>query len=96
MAVLSVVSRLGAASAPWIAQYLGYVNKYLPFGVMGALCLLSAFFCMKLQETAGMPTAETLQDVASKVPLNLLVAFQMSCHVRCSVDITNMSRSFVF
>lgn len=67
MALMSVVSRFGAASAPWVAQYLGYMNKYLPFAVMGGLTLLSAFFCLKLQETAGLPTAETLQDSSGMI-----------------------------
>ena len=59
---MSVVSRIGGASAPWVAQYLGKFNKYLPFLVMGSLSLVSAALCYKLKETTGLAMAETLED----------------------------------
>jgi len=62
LALLSVTSRCGAASAPWVAQYLGYYASYLPFLLMGSLTLVSAGFCFYLKETAGMTMAETLDD----------------------------------
>lgn len=62
MGLLSVVSRIGAATAPWIAQWLGHINKMLPFGVMGTLTLISAGLCWELKETRGLATAETLED----------------------------------
>ena len=57
-----VVSRLGAASAPWVAQYLMEVHDVLPFTVMGGLGLIAGILCFKLRETNGQPTAETLGD----------------------------------
>ena len=66
MGLLVVISRIGAASAPWVAQYLAYVNKYLPFIVMGSLTLVGAGLSLKLKETAGMAMAETLKDALDK------------------------------
>ena len=62
MGLMSVISRIGAASAPWVAQYLSYSNKYLPFIVMGSLSLVSAGLCLKLRETNGMVLVDTLQE----------------------------------
>ena len=55
-----VVSRFGAASAPWVAQYLNVVHEVLPFTVMGGLAVIAAIVMFKLKETNGAPTAETL------------------------------------
>lgn len=71
LGLLNVLSRLGAASAPWVAQYLGYSNKYLPFIVMGSLSLVSAGLCFKLRETNGMAMAETLEDFYSSEGKNI-------------------------
>ena len=62
MGLMSVVSRIGAASAPWVAQYLSYSSKYLPFIVMGSLSIVSAGLCIKLKETNGMVLVDTLQE----------------------------------
>ena len=62
LALLSVTSRCGAASAPWVAQYLGYYSSYLPFLLMGSLTLVSGGLCIKLKETTGLAMAETLDD----------------------------------
>uniref|UniRef100_A0A7M5WS77 Major facilitator superfamily (MFS) profile domain-containing protein n=2 Tax=Clytia hemisphaerica TaxID=252671 RepID=A0A7M5WS77_9CNID len=62
MGLMNVVSRIGGAYAPWVAQYVGNFNKYLPFLVMGSLSLISAALCYKLNETTGMALAETLED----------------------------------
>lgn len=66
MGLLSVVSRLGAACAPWVAQWLGHVHHILPFSVMGALTLLSALTLCWLKETRGKATKETLDDSNGK------------------------------
>lgn len=60
MGFLTVVSRIGAASAPWIGQYLQTVHKILPFTIMGGLTIISSLLCFKLKETLGNATAETL------------------------------------
>ena len=62
MGLLSVVSRIGAATAPWVAQFLRNAHDALPFTVMGALTLISAVLCFKLKETRGLATAETLDS----------------------------------
>ena len=66
MGLLSVVSRLGAACAPWVAQWLGHVHHILPFSVMGGLTLLSALTLCWLKETRGKATKETLDDSNGK------------------------------
>lgn len=63
MGLMAVISRLGGASATWVAQYLAHIHKYLPFNVMGGLALISAIFCLKLPETSGLPTAEAFSPV---------------------------------
>jgi len=55
-----VVSRFGAASAPWVAQYLADVHEVLPFTVMGGFAVIAAVVMFKLKETKGIPTAETI------------------------------------
>lgn len=62
MGLLSVTSRLGAAAAPWVAQWLGYFHEALPFGAMGAMALLSGASLCLLPETLGKSTAETMED----------------------------------
>ena len=62
MGLMVVVSRLGAASAPWVAQYLMAVHEVLPFTVMGAMGVIAGILCFKLRETNGQPTSETLGD----------------------------------
>ena len=61
MGMLSVVSRLGAATSPWIAQGLRSIYSSLPFLTMGALSFLAALACLPLKETKGQPTAEILE-----------------------------------
>ena len=36
------------------------VNRYLPFGIMGGLSLVTAIVCMTLPETHNKPTIEDL------------------------------------
>ena len=61
MGVLQITSRLGAASAPWVAQWLRHFHTSLPFILMGALTATAAFLCFLLKETKGMQTAEVLE-----------------------------------
>ena len=62
MGLLSVVSRCGGASAPWISQFLAHFHRSLPFGIMGSLSVVSAAMCYVLKETRGLASAETLDD----------------------------------
>ena len=75
MGLMSVVSHLGAASAPWVAQYLSYSSKYLPFIVMGSLSIVSA----ELRETNGMAMAETLEDFYGSEGRNTKDISKISC-----------------
>lgn len=62
MGLLQVISRIGAATAPWIAQFLRIVDERLPFVLMGALTLFASLLCVRLDETKGKETAEVLQN----------------------------------
>lgn len=61
MGLLSVVSRVGAAAAPFVVQ-LSRINPILPFGLMGGLTFFAAFVCWFLPETKGKPTLEVIGD----------------------------------
>ena len=60
MGLLQVISRVGAASAPWVAQFLRHVDERLPFILMGGLTIIAGLLCFKLDETKGKETAEVL------------------------------------
>lgn len=60
LGLLSVISRLGAATSPWIAKGLRSMHGSLPFYTMGALSIVAALQCLPLRETKDKPTAETL------------------------------------
>ena len=82
MGLMIVVSRLGAASAPWIAQYLMAVHEVLPFTVMGGMGVIAGILCFKLRETNGQPTAETLgNEIEGKfrIPASTF-SFPFFCH----------------
>jgi len=76
MGLLSVVSRCGAASAPWVAQWLRHAHVMLPFALMGGLTLIGAFLCLLLHETKGRATAETLEMATSEVEPNMTVIWE--------------------
>ena len=63
MGFLQITSRIGAASAPWVAKSLLKLHSNLPFYVMGGLALLSSLVMILLPETKGMDTLETSKDV---------------------------------
>ena len=63
MGLLQVISRIGAASAPWVAQFLRHADEKLPFILMGALTLIAALLCFKLDETKGKETAEVFENL---------------------------------
>ncbi|XP_066920689.1 organic cation transporter protein-like [Clytia hemisphaerica] len=71
MGLMIVVSRLGAASAPWVAQYLNEVHDVLPFTVMGGLGVIASIVCFKLKETNGIPTAETMDGAENNENVEL-------------------------
>eukprot|EP00794_Sanderia_malayensis_P019276 gene19276-21202_t len=67
MGLLQVVSRVGAATAPWIAQWLKHYHASVPFAVMGSLTLIATILSLFLKETKGLATAEVLQRAAQEL-----------------------------
>lgn len=66
MGITSLMTRIGACSAPWVAQWLEHVHHTLSFATLGGAAFLAAILCTQLPETRGKPTAETLEDAARK------------------------------
>lgn len=73
MGMVSVASRIGAASSPFVVQ-LTRINPILPFAIMGGLSFIAAVFCWILPETVGKRTAEVMDVPESKQGKN--------CHYR--------------
>lgn len=65
MGMVSVASRIGAASSPFVVQ-MTRINSVLPFAVMGALSFIGAIMCWVLPETQGRRTAEVMEDNEKK------------------------------
>lgn len=61
MGMVSVASRIGAASSPFVVQ-MTRINAILPFALMGGLSFIAAVFCWILPETVGRKTAEVMGD----------------------------------
>ena len=61
MGMVSVASRIGAASSPFVVQ-MTRVNSILPFAVMGGLSFIASLLCWFLPETLGKRTAEVMED----------------------------------
>ena len=64
MGFMQVTSRLGAASAPWIAKGVKSTHKSLPFIIMGSLGLIAGVACFFLPETKGREIQETEEDTS--------------------------------
>ena len=62
MGFLQVTSRMGAASAPWVAKALKKLHETAPFVTMGGLALAASIFLIWLPETRGKATAEVDGD----------------------------------
>ena len=77
MGLLQVISRVGAATAPWVAQWLRHVHKTLPFLLMGGLTIIASFLCFVLKETKGKETAELLNTVKPIEGMNLFARWQL-------------------
>ncbi|KAL9985445.1 hypothetical protein ACROYT_G007856 [Oculina patagonica] len=65
MGMVSVASRIGAASSPFVVQ-MTRINPILPFALMGGLSFIAAVFCWILPETVGKRTAEVMGDSDEK------------------------------
>ncbi|XP_057314092.1 solute carrier family 22 member 3-like [Hydractinia symbiolongicarpus] len=62
MGFLQVTSRIGAASAPWVAKGLRSLHKSVPFAFMGIATLLAVAGLLVLPETRGVVTSETTEE----------------------------------
>lgn len=65
MGMVSVASRIGAASSPFVVQ-MTRINPILPFALMGGLSFIATVFCWILPETVGKRTAEVMGDSDEK------------------------------
>ena len=65
MGFLQITSRIGAASAPWIAKGVKVVHETLPFIIMGSLGILAGILCWFLPDTKGQEIQETEDDFAN-------------------------------
>ena len=71
MGMVSVASRIGAASSPFVVQ-MTRINPILPFAVMGSLSFIGAIMCWVLPETLGKRTAEVMEDTEEKQGIYLV------------------------
>lgn len=65
MGFLQITSRVGAATAPWVAKGLLLIGKGAPFIIMGSLSLFGSVFLIFIPETTGQPLIES-NDVDDK------------------------------
>ena len=65
MGMVSVASRIGAASSPFVVQ-MTRINSILPFALMGGLSFIASLFCWFLPETVGKRTAEVMEDTGKE------------------------------
>ena len=70
MGFMQVTSRLGAASAPWIAKGVKTTHESLPFIIMGSLGLLGGVVCFFLPETKGQEIQETDEETSEMRLMN--------------------------
>ena len=71
MGYLQVTSRIGAASAPWVATGLLSVHTAAPYLVMSGASFLASFVLLYIPETSGKPILETADEPCDA--MNLLV-----------------------
>lgn len=60
MGFLQVMSRIGAALAPWVTKWLIVYYGFLPFLILGSSALLASITLYWLPETRDSSTAEVL------------------------------------
>ena len=67
---MQITSRLGAASAPWIAKGVKSTHESLPFIIMGSLGLAGGIACFFLPETKGQEIHETEEETSEMQHMN--------------------------
>ena len=55
-------ARLGSFVAPFIANYLGEINRVIPFATFGALSLVAGAITLLLPETGGKKLPDTIEE----------------------------------
>ena len=63
MGFLQVMSRIGAALAPWVTKWLIAYYAFLPFLLLGSSALVASITLYWLPETRDCGTAEVLESV---------------------------------
>ena len=69
--MVSVASRIGAASSPFVVQ-MTRIHAVLPFALMGGLSFIAAVLCWVLPETLGKHTAEIMEDTEKQEGIVLI------------------------
>lgn len=62
MGLCSMIARVGAVSASFIAMYLADVSKMATCLIFAVLATAAGFACIGLPETAGQPFLETIEE----------------------------------
>ena len=70
MGFMQITSRLGAASAPWIAKGVKTTHESLPFIIMGSLGIAGSVACFFLPETKGQEIQETDEETSEMQNMN--------------------------
>ena len=63
MGFLQITARIGSALAPWVAKWLKVFHVAIPFSLMGGLSLIGAALLLKLPDTKGRATFETIHQL---------------------------------
>lgn len=69
MGFLQVMSRIGAALAPWVTKWLVAYYAFLPFLLLGTSALVASITLYWLPETRDSCTAEVLEKVVKATSL---------------------------
>ena len=55
-------ARFGSIVAPFIANYLGEINRVVPIAMFAALALVAAAITLLLPETGGKKLPDTIEE----------------------------------
>ena len=77
MGWLQITSRIGSASASWVAKGLKAVHHVTPFIVMGSLAVIGSVLSLLLPETKGKPMKDVFNDEDEIVKEELIEDVEM-------------------
>jgi len=72
MGLCSMIARVGAVSASYVAMYLAERSPVAACSIFAVLATAAGFACLGLPETAGQPLLETIEDAEAfgkKLPM---------------------------